>query len=426
MTSPIPSPATPDCCAEFARATGVSRRGFLQGVGAAGLSYAVGSAVVTVAGASSAAADGVGGNGVLVVLSMRGAADGLSLVVPHGDPIYYKARPTIAIPSEKLLAKDAFFGLHPALAPLVPMWSAGTMAAVHATGMQVPNRSHFAAMEVVEDADPGSSERVGWLNRLIGELPGESPLQGLALGAEAPTSMFGPQPTMGFASLDKAVIAGADSQTDPNDPRMKSMAAMWRRTRSPLKESVQSSMAAVGQLTAVRKSADTSASYPNSDLGKALSSIARTLRGNVGVSVVTVDQGDWDMHSSLGTLQWGRMIDNADDFAKSVAAFFNDLGPLADQVTLVTLSEFGRRVVENSNAGLDHGWGNVMFLFGAGVKGGYFGNWPGLSNTLDADLTVTTDYRSVLAEVVERRTGASAAKVFPGGPSARVGAMRTT
>ena len=128
---------------------------------------------------------------MLVILSLRGAADGLSLVVPHADPVYYAARPRLAIPHTALLAPDAMFGLHPALAPLLPMWDAGTLAAVHATGMAAPNRSHFAAMEAIEDAAPGSSERTGWLNRLLGELPGTSPLQGTAMGNQAPTSLFG-------------------------------------------------------------------------------------------------------------------------------------------------------------------------------------------------------------------------------------------
>ena len=134
------------------------------------------------------------GGSVLVLLSLRGAADGLSLVVPHGDPAYYAARPRIGVPHTALLAPDAMFGLHPALAPLLPMWQAGTLAAVHATGMATPNRSHFAAMEAIEDAAPGSTERNGWLNRLLGELPGASPLQGTAMGNQVPTSLFGTKP----------------------------------------------------------------------------------------------------------------------------------------------------------------------------------------------------------------------------------------
>ena len=140
--------------------------------------------------------------------------------------------------------------------------------------------------------------------------------------------------------------------------------------------------------------------------------------------MITVDQGDWDMHTDLGTLEWGDMRRNAGDLATSVAAFFADLGPAAERVTLVTLSEFGRRVKENDDYGTDHGFGNVMFVAGAGVRGGrYLGSWPGLTDSLDADLLVTTDYRSVLAEVVTRRFGVSVAQVFPGFAPQPVGVM---
>lgn len=415
------------CCEEYAAASRLGRRGFLTGMGLTGLSWTVGSAVVSVGAAAPAAAAEVTsiGDPVLVVLSMRGACDGLSLVVPHGDPAYYEARPRIGVAADRLLAKDAMFGLHPSLAPLLPLWEGGSLAAVQATGMAAPNRSHFAAMEEVEDADPGSGERVGWLNRLLGELPGSSPLQGLSLG-EMPTSLYGAEPTMGFESLDAAGVAG-DDEWDPEDLRLKSLRTMWRRTNSPLQPHVQSAMSAATSLGPAKAEADHADTYPGSDLGRALSSVARTIRGDVGVSVVTVDQGNWDMHNGLGTLEWGDMLNNADDLASSIAAFFADLGSHADRVTLVTISEFGRRVVENGNYGTDHGWGNVMFLAGAGVRGGrYYGSWPGLATDPDADLTVTTDYRSVLAEVVATRTSASTAAVFPGFSPESVGAMTST
>ncbi|CAB4722267.1 MAG: DUF1501 domain-containing protein [Actinobacteria bacterium] len=410
-------------CPEFA-AGALSRRGFLRGIGLAGTAYAVGSAMVTYGAAPATAAAGPSLSGsVLVVLSLRGAADGLSLVVPHADPAYYAARPHIAVPANRLLAKDGFFGLHPSLAPLVPMWNAGKLAAVHATGLPVANRSHFAAMEAVEDANPGSTERVGWLNRLLGTDATRSPLQGLSVGGSVPAALYGPEPVMAFSSLQNATVSG-DDEWDPNHDRIRSLNAMWGGSGSPLATGVRSAMQAVRDLGPAKDQRDASSSYPDNDLGHALADVARTLRGDVGVSLVTVDQGDWDMHTGLGTLEWGDMIGNAGDLASAIAAFFTDLGPVADRVTLVTISEFGRRVAENANYGLDHGWGNVMFLAGAGVKGGrYYGTWPGLTNSLDADLTVTTDYRSVLAEVVAARTGASTATVFPGFTRERIGVM---
>jgi uncharacterized protein (DUF1501 family) len=401
-------------CPEFALldSLAVSRRGLLRGLTAGGVATAVGSAVVTASPAAAAPA-----SSVLVVLSLRGAADGLSLVVPHADPVYYSARPGIAIPRPSLLAADASFGLHPGLAPLLPMWNAGEVAAVHATGMAVPNRSHFEAMELVEDADPGSAVRSGWLNRLVGLTSTGDPLQGVAVGSTLPTSLAGSATVMSMSDLSHASVPG-------DAPRRASLDAMWRGESSPMARAVTTTLAGVDRLAAAKAQADRAASYPSTDLGRALSSVARTLRADVGVQVVTIDQGDWDMHSDLGTLDWGGMRANAAELGQALAAFFADLGPVRPRVTLVALSEFGRRVVQNSGYGLDHGWGNVMFALGAGVRGGYYARWAGLTNTLDADLTVTTDYRDVLAEVVAARMPAtSLATVFPGFVRTPIGFM---
>jgi uncharacterized protein (DUF1501 family) len=412
MTSPLEP-----CCPEFAA---ISRRGLLKGAFAvAGLSTVVGSAVVTASPARAESADAV-----LVVVSLRGAADGLSLVVPHGDPVYYAARPHIAIPAAQLLAKDGFFGLHPSLAPLLPLWNAGRLAAVHATGLPAPNRSHFAAMEELEDANPGSTVREGWLNRLIGTQPGTSPLQGFNLGeGVVPTSLYGDEPVMSSGDIDSVGIPG-DDEWDTTGGRRASLHTMWDGNDSRLGRGMRATFEATDTFAPVQAAADHASSYPSTDLGRALAGVARVIRGDVGVDVITVDQGEWDMHSGLGTLEWGRMLDNADDLARSLAAFFGDLGTQAGKVTLVALSEFGRRVAENDNYGLDHGYGNVMLVAGAGVRGGsYYGRWPGLSNDLDADLLVTTDYRSVLAEVVAARFGASTSTVFPGFTRETVGVM---
>ncbi|MCD4526818.1 DUF1501 domain-containing protein [Nocardioides sp. cx-173] len=413
-------PSETACCEEF---RAVSRRGLLScAIALAGASTAIGSAVVTAAPAAAATA-----SSVLVVLSLRGAADGLSLVVPHGDPVYYQARPRLAIPQAQLLVADEMFGLHPGLAPLVPLWTSGRLAAVQATGLPAPNRSHFAAMEEVEDADPGSTKRVGWLNRLIGTRPGSSPLQGFSIGTGVvPASLFGGEPVMSSDSVKDMAIPG-DDEWVVRDGRKRSLHTMWDADRSPLGTAMRSTFSALGAFQPVVRAADNSASYPRSDLGRALASVARIIRGDVGVEVLTVDQGDWDMHSDLGTLEWGRMVDNTDDLARSVAAFLADLGSQAAKVTLVVLSEFGRRTVENDNYGLDHGYGNVMFVAGAGVKGGkVYGTWPGLTRDDDADLRVTTDYRSVLSEVVSTRFGSSTATVFPGFTPTALGLMTST
>ena len=405
------------CCDEFAR---LSRRAFLGGtVALAGATTIVGSAAITTSSAALAPA-----SAVLVVLSLRGAADGLSLVVPHADPVYYSARPRVAVPADRLLVKDAMFGLHPQLAPLVPLWESGRLAAVHATGLPAPNRSHFSAMEEVEDADPGSTVRSGWLNRLIGTDATSSPLQGFNVGGGVvPTSLYGDQPVMSAADVDAVRIPG-DDKWDTTRGRRASLHTLWDGERGPLGAAMRSMFGALDDFAPARETTDNRASYPDTDLGAALSEVARVIRGDVGVEVITVDQGDWDMHSGMGTVERGWLNDNAGDLAASVAVFFDDLGDQAAKVTLVTISEFGRRVVENASQGLDHGYGNVMFLAGAGVKGGaYYGRWPGLTDDLDSDLLVTTDYRSVLSEVVQTRFGASSAQVFPGFSPESVGAM---
>lgn len=415
----VSSPTATDdaCCGEF---RSVSRRGLFAGALAlAGTTTAVGSAVVTASPASAASADSV-----LVVLSLRGAADGLSLVVPHGDPVYYQARPRLAIPASELLAKDAMFGLHPSLAPLLPLWDSGRLAAVHATGLPAPNRSHFAAMEEVEDANPGSTVRQGWLNRLIGTDAGSSPLQGFNVGSGViPGALFGDEAVMSAGSVDDVRIPGDDEWVS-KDGRKRSLHTLWDSHPGPLGKAMRSTFSALSDFQPVRATADNEDRYPNSDLGRALATVARVVRGDVGVQVLTVDQGDWDMHSGLGTLEWGQMLHNADDLATSVAAFMDDLGSQASKVTLLVLSEFGRRTVENDNYGLDHGYGNVMFVAGRGVKGGtVHGRWPGLTLDDDADLLVTTDYRSVLAEIVSTRFGSSTATVFPGFTPTPVGVM---
>jgi uncharacterized protein (DUF1501 family) len=407
MTTP-PTRTDGACCDEYAamRAS-VSRRGLLGGaVALAGATTLVGGAVIT---ASPALAESA--SSVLVVLSLRGAADGLSLVVPHGDPVYYAARGNIAIQKDALKPEmsDGFFGLHPAMADVLPLWSAGKLAAVHATGLPVANRSHFAAMEEMEDADPGSRERVGWLNRLVGGTPGTSPLQGFSAGSTIPTSLVGPTSTMSAGRVGDVELPGSDE----HGRRQKSLSLMWHREKTVLGRSMRTTFEAIKAFGPAQAAVDNSDSYPGTGVGQGLATAAQIIRGDIGVQVITVDQGDWDMHTDMGGVGGGWMANNAKDLGQAMAAFFADLGTQVDKVTLVTLSEFGRRVVVNDSGGTDHGYGNVMFVAGAGVRGGFHGRWPGLLNSYEADLTVTTDYRQVLADIVSRRFNASVAKVFP-------------
>jgi uncharacterized protein (DUF1501 family) len=249
------------------------------------------------------------------------------------------------------------------------------------------------------------------LNRLVGGTPGASPLQGFSAGTSTiPTSLVGPSPNMSAGDVGDVELPG----NDDDGRRAHSLHIMWDGERSTLGRSMRTTFDAINAFGPAQAAADNSDTYPGTSLGRSLATAAQIIRGDVGVEVITVDQGNWDMHTDMGSVDGGWMSNNARDLASSIAAFFADLGTQETKVTLVTLSEFGRRVVENDSNGTDHGYGNVMFVAGAGVRGGYHANWPGLSSTYESDLTVTTDYRQVLADIVSRRFGASVAQVFPG------------
>ncbi len=412
-------------CPEFT----ASRRTFLRGVAGA---FGAGAVTSVIGDVHRQVAFGatVENPNVLVVVSLRGGADGLSLVVPHGDPHYAAARPRIAIPTAQLLGSDAMFGLHPGFAPLLPMWNAGSFGAVHAVGLPQPNRSHFAAMEALEDADPGSSERRGWINRMVGLIPGEEPQQATELGSPmVPGSLYGVSPALSLTKLASMQLSGSQEADFLRRHRI-AYDMLWGNRTGPLGRGAQSAVAtteSLSDLATTPINPQNGASYPSGDLGQALAETATLIRANVGTRVVTLDCGSWDMHSGLGTLQWGGMQSNVDELSNALAAFFTDLGGSASQVTVVSITEFGRRVTENGHFGLDHGWGSAVLLLGAGVRGGQVhGNWPGLAESalVDGDLAVTRDYRSVLTEVVRSRfPELNSSQVFPGFVPETIGAM---
>ena len=417
--------ALTDCgCPDFRS----SRRTFLKGVGAATGAGVLTSMVGDVFTQATFGA-GTGGN-VLVVLSLRGGSDGLSLVVPHGDAGYSAVRPTIAIPTGSLLVKDTLFGLHPEFAPLQQMWQAGSFGAVQAVGMPQPDRSHFSAMEHVEDADPGSSARVGWINRMVGLVGGGQPNEAMQLGTTmAPTSLVGPAATMAVNGLGSIALPGG-SDLGFQDRTRASLHTQWDGRRTAMGKAMAATLQTTNDLAGLAQSVDppqNGAVYPDGDLSSALKQTAKLVRADVGTQVVTVDFGSWDHHTDLGTVSGGEMQWMVKMLAEALAGFFTDLGGDAARVTVVTISEFGRSLRENGSAGAEHGYGNCMLLLGAGVKGGrVHGTWPGLGSgaLVDGDLAVTNDYRSVLAEVVTKRfPTASIPSVFPGFTPQVIGTM---
>ncbi|AGZ41581.1 DUF1501 domain-containing protein [Actinoplanes friuliensis] len=404
----------------------VTRRGILGAAAAGALAGLAGDQLST----QLAFAAGKYTGDTIVLLSLRGGFDGLSAIVPAGDPGYYAARPDIAVAKSRLIGGDTRFGLHPALAPLLPFWKARTFGAVQAVGQPAPNRSHFSAMEELERAAPGTSLRTGWLDRMLGGLGAASPFNGVSLGSPMPARvMAGPAPALGMRSLDDFSLFGDQD----NQPMAATLSALYAGAPAVLSQAagqVTSSLATTKALAAKAYQPANGAKYPDDTLGKALRDVARLIKGKAGLMSACIDSGDWDMHENVGLAVPGkRMHDKLAQLAAALAAFATDLGKTGMQrVTVVTVSEFGRRVRQNGSGGLDHGYGNAMLLLGGGVAGGkVHGRWPGLGerHLVDGDLAVTTDYRAVIGEILQKRCGLKNTRsVFPNVRNTTSGVVR--
>jgi uncharacterized protein (DUF1501 family) len=416
------------CCDENEKAE-LTRRGLLGRAAAAGGGAALAGLAGEALSTSLAFAAGAYTGDTLVVLSLRGGFDGLSAFAPIGDADYYRARPGIAVPKAKVIAGDGMFGLHPALAPLLPQWKAGRLAAVHAVGQQDPTRSHFAAMEAMENAAPGSAVRSGWLDRMLGQAGATGPLAGVSIGDSMPSRLLaGPAADLSMAGIDDFELAA-----DGRKPMAAALRAMYADAPPLLAGPALAAgraLAAAGSIKGDYRPAN-GAAYPDTDLGAALRDVSRLIKAKAGLVTAAVDCGDWDMHEGLGPAVKGeRMYDNLTDLSTALAAFTTDLGETGmKNVTVLTISEFGRRVKENGSRGADHGHGNAMMLLGGGVRGGkVYGNWPGLTPAAltQGDLAVTTDYRSVIGEVLQKRCGIGALdRVFPGVKPSSLGLAAT-
>ncbi len=359
----------------------------------------------------------------LVVIFQRGAADGLNIVVPHGENAYYGMRPSIAIPRKDIIDLDGFFGLHPSMASFKPLWEQGHLAIVHAAGSPDPTRSHFDAQYYMESGTPGvKATEDGWLNRAVHALPeSKSSFRAIAMGPSLPRILSGSEPAVAINSIDSFGVGGKN----PNSPIANTFEAMYA-------QSVDSVLHGTGQETfdAVKmlKSADPSkytpapgADYPRGRFGDSLRQLAQLIKANLGVQVAFADIGGWDHHVNEGSTQ-GQLANVLGDFSQSLAAFWTDLGDLGEDTVVVTMSEFGRTARENGNRGTDHGHANVMFVLGGPVKGGkVYGRWPGMDQSQlyeGRDLAVTTDFRLVLGEMVDAQLGnQDLAGVFPNFPS---------
>ena len=360
---------------------------------------------------------------ILVCIFQRGGADGLNMVVPHGDGDYYAHRTNLAIPAPggagAAIDLDGFFGLHPSLNALKEIWDAKQLAIVHACGSPDPTHSHFDAMDYMERGTPGQkSVASGWLGRHLAatQSQNDSPFRAVGFGALLQASLRGGAATA-LTSLEAFKL-----QAKPLElPKIKAAHGQLYRGSGMLVGAGQQTLQALEimqKLNPAQYRPSDGAQYPDTPYGQALMQVAQLIKADVGLQVACADIGDWDTHIGQGGAE-GEMAANLKEFADGLHALYTDLSASLGRVTIVTMSEFGRRAAENGGGGTDHGHGNAMFVLGGNVVGGkIYGEWPGLHPEQlygPGDLQVTTDFRDVLGEIVAKRLGNPAlGEVFPG------------
>ncbi len=374
------------------------------------------------------AAAPAGGRKRLVVIFQRGAADGLNIVVPFAEPNYYSLRPSIAIPSPRrggegvALDLDGFFGLHPSLAPLLPLYQRQQLAVIHAVGSPDSTRSHFDAQDYMESGTPGvKSTEDGWLNRALQQSPAPeaSPFRAVAMGPNLPRALRGAAPAIALSDVKqfRVLAPGALGRSLEG-----SFEALYAQTvDQALRGTGAETFEAIDMLRKAdpaRLVPENGAQYPNGRLGQALQQVAQLYKSDIGLEVSFVDAGGWDHHVNEGGAQ-GQLANLLRELGQALAAFSQDMGDRMEDTVVVTMSEFGRTARENGNRGTDHGHANCMFVMGGPVKGGkVYGRWPGLSPEHlyeGRDLALTTDFRSVLGELIANHSGvAQLQAVFPG------------
>jgi uncharacterized protein (DUF1501 family) len=350
---------------------------------------------------------------ILIAIFQRGAVDGLNVVVPHGEPNYYALRPTIAIPRPNgtesgAIELDGHFGLNPALRSLKPFWDERQLAIVEAVGSPDPTRSHFDAQDYMESGTPGlKATSDGWLNRALPPEPRPSPVRAVSLSPDLPRTLRGKQEALAIGSIrdfqvrDRKLEASFESMYGGRLDRILNGTARETFNAVKIVQSIQNTP----------YTPDNRAQYPKGRLGQSLQQIARIIKADVGMEVAFTDVGGWDTHvNEVGAEPHvGKLANLLREFGDALAAFSQDMGDGMADITVVTMSEFGRTVKENGDRGTDHGHANVMFALGGRVRGGrVYGEWPGLAREQlyeGRDLNVTTDFRAVLSELVMRQMG---------------------
>jgi uncharacterized protein (DUF1501 family) len=401
----------------------VTRRGFLVGCAAAAF---VGSRISEVAFASDAQL--VDQGDVIITVFLRGGWDVMNVVPPVEGPdrgFYEAARPTLKIPNSgehAALRLDDLFGLHPSMDRLYDLYRGQKLAIVHAVGLNVDTRSHFEAQQYVESATPGvKNTGTGWVGRHLAAVSegGGGLLPAAAAGNALPTTLAGAPEAVSISAVDEFDLRGDAFQKA-------ALRRLWD-SDSWLHSSGMQTFAAIDTIQRANSSGyqpANAAQYPNGEFGSNLKTVAKLIKLQVGLKAATIDLGGWDTHQSEAEGAGGYLAHLVGELSNGLSAFYTDVDDssspsYADRMTLVVVSEFGRRLAENASHGTDHGHGSAIFVLGGQVNGGrVLSNWPGLQNEQlydRADLAVTTDYRQVLSEIVVRRLGnARLGSVFPG------------
>lgn len=350
----------------------------------------------------------------VIVISLRGGADGLNMIVPYQEANYYNQRPTIAIPAPNnspnaALDLDGFFGFHPALAPLLPLYKDQQLALVHAVGWPGDTHSHFQAWADIESGTLDLDRpNTGWLARYLQmrNPKTNSPLRAVAFGDLLPRILTG---AMGVSTLQSL----KDFQLRTTNSRMsKALGSLYQGSDLLGKDAGQT----IEALDTIRSLAQTpTTGYPDTDFGQQLHALEQLVRANIGLAAAHIELRDWDTHIIQGTTSGG-MAHPLQQLATGLATFTQHLAAQRDRLLIIVMTEFGRRVAENGSNGTDHGQGSVMFLWGGGLRGGkVYTDWPGLAPHQLADpgdLRITTDFRDVLSEVLALE-GREVATIFP-------------
>lgn len=355
----------------------------------------------------------------LIVILLRGAADGLSIVVPYQESDYYDARPTIAMakPGEKdgVLDLDGQFGLHPALQGLMPLWQDGNLAFIHASGSSVVSRSHFQAQDYLESGTPGDMGTAdGWLNRLLAFLPNRTPTQALNMGRNLSLILKGPQSVASLEvrgsgirplPIDRPQFQTAFDQLYARDARLGPIYQEGRTAREVLTRELNAEMMEAS------RGAPAPARFENN-----ARHLARLMVGDAATQVAFMELGQWDTHVN----QRGILNRHLGALGNGLQALVQELGPVYQNTVIAVMSEFGRTIAENGNGGTDHGHGNVLWLLGGGIQGKQvYGEWPTLmpeAQHESRDLAVTTDFRDVLSVLLGQHfdlNSAALAQIFP-------------